>query len=78
MGEIARKFSTNHNTFTVGGSYALDNLTLVKMKLNNHGRLGTVLQHEVIRRSLVTISSEFDTKGLHKTPKFGVCFALKP
>ncbi|XP_042042660.1 mitochondrial outer membrane protein porin 2-like [Salvia splendens] len=39
-GEIARKFSTNHNTFTVGGSYALDDLMLVKFKLNNHGALG--------------------------------------
>ncbi|XP_057806769.1 mitochondrial outer membrane protein porin 2-like [Salvia miltiorrhiza] len=77
-GEITRKFSTNHNTFTVGGSYALDDLTLVKLKLNNHGTLGTVLQHEVIRKSLVTISSELDTKALDKTPKFGVCFALKP
>ncbi|KAG6386811.1 hypothetical protein SASPL_151987 [Salvia splendens] len=38
-GEIARKFSTNHNTFTVEGSYALDDLMHVKFKLNNHGTL---------------------------------------
>ncbi|GFP78902.1 mitochondrial outer membrane protein porin 2 [Phtheirospermum japonicum] len=68
VGEITRKFSTNENTFTVGGSYAIDDLTLVKVKLNNHGTLGAVLQHEVIRKSLVTISSEFDTKALDKTP----------
>lgn len=78
MGEINRKFSTNENTFTVGGSYAIDSLTLVKLKLNNHGSLGAVLQHEVIRKSLVTISSEFDTKALDKTPKFGVSLALRP
>lgn len=78
MGEITRKFSTNENTFTVGGSCAVDDLTLVKVKLNNHGTLAAVLQHEVIRKSLVTISSEFDTKSLDKTPKFGVAFALKP
>lgn len=78
MGEITRKFSTNENTFTVGGSYAVDDLTLVKVKLNNHGTLGAVLQHEAIRKSLVTISSEFDTKALDKTPKFGVSLALKP
>ncbi|KAK6117393.1 hypothetical protein DH2020_048849 [Rehmannia glutinosa] len=69
VGEIARKFSTNENTFTVGGSYAIDSLTLVKMKLNNHGTLGAVLQHELIQKSLVTISSEFDTKALDKTPR---------
>ncbi|GER53746.1 mitochondrial outer membrane protein porin 2 [Striga asiatica] len=78
VGEISRKFSTNENTFTVGGSYAIDNLTQVKVKLNNHGTLGTVLQHEVIRKSLVTISSEFDTKALDKTPRFGVSLALRP
>lgn len=77
-GEIARKFSTNHNTVTVGGSYALDDLMLVKFKLNNHGTLGTVLQHQVISKSVVTISTEFDTKALDKTAKFGVCFTLKP
>ncbi|XP_012855610.1 PREDICTED: LOW QUALITY PROTEIN: mitochondrial outer membrane protein porin 2-like [Erythranthe guttata] len=78
VGEIARKFSTNENTITVGGSYAIDPLTLVKLKLNNHGSLGAVLQHEVIRKSFVTISSEFDTKALEKTPKFGASLILKP
>ena len=77
-GEIARKFSTNENTFTVGGSYSLDNLTLVKAKLNNHGKLGTVLQHELIPKSILTVSSEFDTKALEKTPRFGLSLALKP
>ncbi|KAL3640335.1 Voltage-dependent anion-selective channel protein 2 [Castilleja foliolosa] len=78
VGEITRKFSTNENTFTVGGSCAIDDLTLLKVKLNNHGSLGAVLQHEVIRKSLLTLSSEFDTKSLDKTPRFGVSLALKP
>ncbi|XP_049383907.1 mitochondrial outer membrane protein porin 2-like [Solanum stenotomum] len=78
VGEITRRFSTNENTFTVGGSYAVDNLTIVKLKLNNHGNLGALLQHELIPKSLLTISSEFDTKALEKTPKFGVALALKP
>lgn len=78
MGEITRKFSTNENTFTVGGSYAIDLLTVVKAKLNNHGKLGALLQHEVIPKSLVTISGEIDTKALDKNPRFGVAIALKP
>ncbi|CAA2958481.1 mitochondrial outer membrane porin 2-like [Olea europaea subsp. europaea] len=78
VGEISRKFSTNENTFTVGGSYSIDGLTSVKMKLNNHGILGAVLQHELIGKSLVTLSSEFETKALDKTPRFGVALALKP
>ncbi|KAG5535504.1 hypothetical protein RHGRI_023317 [Rhododendron griersonianum] len=78
VGEITRRFSSNENTFTVGGSYAVDNLTLVKTKLNNHGKLGAVLQHELIPKSVLTISSEFDTKALDKTPRFGLALALKP
>ncbi|XP_052206163.1 mitochondrial outer membrane protein porin 2-like [Diospyros lotus] len=78
VGEITRRFSTNENTFTVGGLYAVDNLTVVKAKLNNHGRLGAVLQHERVPKSVLTISTEFDTKTLEKTPRFGLSFALKP
>jgi voltage-dependent anion channel protein 2 len=78
VGEITRRFSTNENTFTVGGSYAVDQLTLVKAKLNNHGRLGALLQHEVIPKSVLTISGELDTKALDKNPRFGLAIALKP
>ncbi|VFQ58347.1 unnamed protein product [Cuscuta campestris] len=78
VGEIIRRFSTNENTFTVGGSCAIDELTNVKVKLNNHGKLGALLQHEVIPKSILSISSEFDTKALEKTPRFGVALALKP
>ncbi|CAI9111278.1 OLC1v1011463C1 [Oldenlandia corymbosa var. corymbosa] len=78
VAEITRRFSTNENTFTVGGSYAVDPFTTVKMRLNNHGNLGTLLQHQLLSKSILTISSEFDTKALEKTPKFGVALALKP
>ena len=78
VAEISRKFSTNENTFTVGGVYAVDHLTVLKAKLNNHGKLFALLQHEVIPKSLLTIASEFDTKALDITPKIGLSLALKP
>ncbi|KAI3503017.1 hypothetical protein L1887_31451 [Cichorium endivia] len=78
VGEISRRFSSNENTFTVGGSYAVDSLTMVKAKLNNHGKLGALLQHEIIPKSLVTMSTELDTRALDRTPKFGLALALKP
>ena len=68
----------NENGITVRGSYAIDHLTLVKAKLNNYGKLGAVLQHEVIPKSVLTISSEVDTKALEKNPRFGLAIALKP
>ncbi|PON66763.1 Eukaryotic porin [Trema orientale] len=77
-GEITRRFSTNQNTFTVGGSYAVDHLTVIKAKLNDHGNLAAALQHEVIPKSVLTVSGEIDTKALDKNPKFGLAIALKP
>lgn len=50
----------------------------MKGKLNNHGKLGGVLQHEVIPKSMFTISGEIDTKALEKAPKFGLSIALVP
>ncbi|XP_010938962.1 mitochondrial outer membrane protein porin 5 [Elaeis guineensis] len=78
VGEITRRFSTNENTFTVGGQYALDPLTTVKSRLNNSGKLAALLQHELKSKSILTISGEFDTKALDRTPKFGLALALKP
>ncbi|XP_010550772.1 PREDICTED: mitochondrial outer membrane protein porin 2-like, partial [Tarenaya hassleriana] len=78
VGEVYRKFSTNENTVTVGGLYAVDHLTTVKAKLNNHGKLGALIQHEVVPKSLVTVSGEIDTKALDKYPRFGLSLALKP
>ncbi|XP_058080843.1 mitochondrial outer membrane protein porin 2-like [Magnolia sinica] len=75
--EITRRFSTNENTFAVGASYSFDQLTVLKTRLNNHGQVGALLQHELKPKSILTISSEFDTTSLDKTPKFGLALALK-
>jgi len=76
--EIAHKFSKNENTFTVGGLYELDPLTTLKGRLNNHGKMAALLQHEWRPKSLVTISGEVDTKALDKSAKIGLALALKP
>ncbi|XP_054808844.1 mitochondrial outer membrane protein porin 2-like [Prosopis cineraria] len=78
VAEITRKFSTNENTFTVGGSFAIDHLTQVKARVNNHGTLGALLQHEIVPKSVMTLSGEVDTKALDRNPRFGLAIALKP
>lgn len=78
VGEISRKFSTNENTLTVGCSYVVDPQTTVKAKLNNHGNLGALLQHELTHKSFMTMSGAFETKDLEKSPKFGFSLLLKP
>lgn len=78
VGEVSKRFSTNENTLTVGCSYVVDPHTVVKAKLNNHGNLGALLQHELIPKSFLTISGAFDTKTLEKNPKFGLALSVKP
>ncbi|XP_008452645.2 mitochondrial outer membrane protein porin 2-like [Cucumis melo] len=78
VGEISRKFSTNENTLTVGCSYVLNSQTAVKAKLNNHGNLGALLQHQLTQKSFLTISGAFHTNALTNYPKFGLTLLLKP
>ncbi|XP_014503813.1 mitochondrial outer membrane protein porin 2 [Vigna radiata var. radiata] len=78
VGEISRRFSTNENTLTVGCSLVVDSQTVLKAKLNNHGNLGALLQHELTSKSFLTISGAFETKDLDKNPKFGFSLLLKP
>lgn len=78
VGEVARRFSTNENTLTVGGSYVVDPQTTFKARLNNHGNLGALLQHQLSPKNIFTLSGALDTKTLHKNPKFGLTLSLTP
>ncbi|KAI3845768.1 hypothetical protein MKW98_016527 [Papaver atlanticum] len=46
--------TTNENTITVGGLYAVDPLTYVKYRLNNQGKLDGLMQHELKLKSILT------------------------
>jgi len=76
--EFANRFSEEGNTLTVGGSCAVDDLTLIKLKLNNQGNFGAVLQHEFRPKSVLTVAAEFDYNSLDTNPKIGLSLALKP
>lgn len=77
VGEISRNVSTNENTLTVGCSYLFDPHTTVKAKLNNHGHLGALMQHEWKPKSTVSVSGSFDTSAMEKTPRFGLALSMK-
>lgn len=74
--EIHRRFSKKESTFTVGGSCSVDHLTTVKMKLNNHGKLETLLSHKIRPKSCLSISGEVDMKALYSIPRIGLAVAL--
>ncbi|KAK4849464.1 hypothetical protein QYF36_025096 [Acer negundo] len=74
--EISRRFSTKENTLTVGGSCEVDRRTALKVKLDNHGKLNTLLLHRFRHKSYLSVSGEIDMKGLDKTPRIGLAVAL--
>ncbi|XP_075508674.1 mitochondrial outer membrane protein porin of 34 kDa-like [Primulina tabacum] len=76
--EVAHSFTSNENTITVGTQHLLDPLTTVKARLNNFGKASALIQHEWRPRSLITVSTEVDTKSIDKSAKFGLALALKP
>ena len=78
VGEVTRRFSTNESTLTVGCSYIVDPSITVKAKLNNHGNLGALLQHQLTPKSSLMVSGAFETKALEKEPKFGLALNFKP
>ncbi|XP_022879591.1 mitochondrial outer membrane protein porin of 34 kDa-like [Olea europaea var. sylvestris] len=76
--EATHSFSTNENTITVGTQHSLDPLTTVKARVNNFGKASALLQHEWRPKSLITVSTEVDTKSIDKSAKLGLALALKP
>uniref|UniRef100_A0A0E0HHC3 Uncharacterized protein n=1 Tax=Oryza nivara TaxID=4536 RepID=A0A0E0HHC3_ORYNI len=76
--ELAHSFSSNENTLTFGTQHALDELTTVKARFNNFGMASALIQHEFRPKSLVTISTEVDTKAIDKSSKVGLSLVLKP
>ncbi|KAI3894777.1 hypothetical protein MKX03_027027, partial [Papaver bracteatum] len=66
------------NTLTIGTQKALDPLTSIKARINNHGKASALIQHEWRPKSLFTVSGEVDTRAIEKSAKVGLSVALKP
>lgn len=75
--EIAHSISKNENTFTVGGLYTLDPLTIVKARLSHNGKVAALIQHEWRPKSLVTFSGEVNAGALDRNTKVGMSLSMK-
>lgn len=73
---ISHRFSKKENALTVGGSWIVDNITTVKARVDDRGKIMMLLQYGIKSKSCLTIASEFDTKSLNKIPGIGLAFSL--
>ncbi|GLT36060.1 hypothetical protein SLA2020_104650 [Shorea laevis] len=76
--EMTHRFSTYENSFIIGSSHAVDPLTVVKTRFSNNGKAALLCQHEWRPKSLITVSTEYDSKSINAAPKMGLTLALKP
>ncbi|PON74814.1 Eukaryotic porin [Parasponia andersonii] len=75
--EMSRCLLTKENTFLAGGSWGIDHLTVVKAKVDNHGKLNTLLQLGISKKVLLSISGGFDIKAMDRKPEIGFGITLK-
>lgn len=73
---IGRTLSRKENSFFVGGSWSVDDLTTIKARFDSRGKLVTVLRHKIKPKSYFTISGEFEPKALDKTPEIRLGLSL--
>lgn len=76
--DMGHRFSTGENNFTLGVQHALDPLTTLKGRITNSAKASALIQHEWRPKSLITISTELDTKAIEKSAKVGLSLVLKP
>lgn len=74
--QFTQELSTKRNTLTVGGSCAVDRHTVVKARLDDRGKFRTLLEYNFRPKSCFTISAEFNTKAVDRSPKIGLELAL--
>ncbi|KAJ7527206.1 hypothetical protein O6H91_16G042300 [Diphasiastrum complanatum] len=69
---LNHKWEKKLSTFTFGGSFKLDPFTTVKARMDNHGIVQTLLQHEPTPFISVGMLAQVDTTALQSTtPKVG-------
>ncbi|KAE8821503.1 mitochondrial outer membrane protein porin 2-like [Hordeum vulgare] len=76
--EVSHSLSSHETTATFGVQYFLDPMTTAKVRYDNHGMVSALIQHELRPKSVLTISSEFDTKAIEKSSKIGLSLLLTP
>ncbi|KAB5541243.1 hypothetical protein DKX38_014217 [Salix brachista] len=69
-------FPNYNSSMIVGGSWIMGDLTTVKARFDDHGKMMTLLQHKIKPQSCLTLASEFDTKALDKIPGIGLALTL--
>ena len=77
--ELKHGFDKNgKTTFTVGGQRALFPSTQVRARMDTNGKVGALIQQDLLKKFYLTISGEVDFRDMNRSPKVGFSVALMP
>ncbi|KAL5725581.1 Voltage-dependent anion-selective channel protein 1 [Ranunculus cassubicifolius] len=74
--EICWNIPFMHVTVTAGGQHAVNTLTLVKARVDNHGMVGALVQRGLRARSVLTVSGEANLWEIGRSAKMGIALAV--
>ncbi|XP_020099502.1 outer plastidial membrane protein porin-like isoform X2 [Ananas comosus] len=75
-GELSYRFSTNQSTVTYGAQLALDPCTMLKVRVNNQGKIGALIRYNWHPKSYIAISGEIDRNSVLQGSKIGLHLVL--
>ncbi|KAH7550351.1 hypothetical protein JRO89_XS13G0175700 [Xanthoceras sorbifolium] len=77
--ELKHRFVNNGTTtFTVGGQHALFPSTLVKARMDSDGKVGALIQQDLLKKLYLSVAGEVDFRDMDRFPKIGFSIALRP
>ncbi|XP_057951333.1 mitochondrial outer membrane protein porin of 36 kDa-like [Malania oleifera] len=76
--ELAHSFSGHSSYVTIGTQHLLFPTTLVKARVSTYGRIGAIIQHELLPNFFITMAAEVETSATKRGAKAGLSVAFRP
>jgi voltage-dependent anion channel protein 2 len=75
--ELKHTFSANDTAITIGVQQALFPFTMVKARVDTHGRIGGLIRQELWEKIAITVAGDVDLFDIQGFPKIGMSMAFR-
>ena len=75
--ELKHSFSTNDTSFAIGARHALSPLTVLKGKIDTHGKVAATIQQGLWEKFFLTIGGQVDFMDQRRVPNIGLSMAIR-
>ncbi|KAL5544389.1 hypothetical protein UlMin_008173 [Ulmus minor] len=75
--EMKHSFSMNETTFSIGAEHAMFPLTVLKGKINSHGKVAALVQQNMWDKCFMTLGGEVDFMDSRRIPNLGLSMAFR-